>query len=125
MAENYSEAAVRHFADSAHLAKSSRWGNAGHLVGFAAECALKHRIATLRPAAAMPHSHFPDLADIARKHLRSRRDTAMHTVLKIPRLMDGWSVNLRYEGDAAVGQGQYTAWRRHAARIIGAAGLNR
>ncbi len=73
---------------------------AAHLVGFAAECAIKYRIETLRPAAGAPHGHFPDLIDIARKHLRTRRDTALHNILKQPQLMDGWDVSLRYEGDA-------------------------
>jgi hypothetical protein len=125
VSENYSEAAYRHFADSVHLAESSRWGNAGHLLGFAAECAVKHCIKTLRPSAGAPHGHFPELLDIARKHMRTRRDAMMNTVLRIPKLMDGWHVNLRYESDAAVGQQQYTAWRRHAARLLGAAGLKR
>jgi hypothetical protein len=125
VSENYSEAACRHFGDSDHLASLSRWGGASHLVGFAAECAIKYRIETLRSAPGAPHGHFPDLVDIARKHLRSRRDTAMHAVLKIPKLMDGWSVNLRYAGDAAVGQAHYIAWREHASRLIGAAGIRR
>ncbi len=123
MTENYSEAPYRHFADSNHLAQSSRWGNASHLLGFAGECAVKHCIETLRPAAGGTHGHFPELIDIARKHLRTRRDAAMNAVLKIPKLMEGWHVNLRYEEDSAVGQAQYNAWRAHAARLLGAARL--
>jgi hypothetical protein len=125
VSENYSEAAYRHFTDSERLAQLSRWDNAGHLVGFAAECAIKHGIATLQPAAGSPHGHFPHLVDIARKHLKSRRSSALHTLLKMPSLMKGWDVNLRYDGDGAVGQAQHTAWRGHATRLMGAAGLKR
>lgn len=123
--ENYSEAAYRHFDDSDHLAKMSSWGNASHLIGFAAECAVKYRIKTLRPAAGAPHGHFPDLLDIARKHLRNRRDTTMHSVLKQSKLMDGWHVSLRYGENNAVGQAKYKEWRKDAARLLSAAGLKR
>jgi hypothetical protein len=125
MSENYLESAYRHFEDSDYLAKKLRWGNAAHLVGFAAECAVKHRIGTLRPATGAPHGHFPDLVDIARKHLRSRRDAALHKVLKIPTLMERWDVALRYEGNAVVGEAEYSGWRRDAARLFSAAGLKR
>jgi hypothetical protein len=121
--EDYAQAASRHFSDSDRLAKALRWGNAGHLVGFAAECAIKYRIETLRPASGAPHGHFPALLDIARKHLRNRRDTTMHSVLKISNLMKGWEVDLRYAADAAVGKTQYEAWRAHAVRVLGAAGV--
>jgi hypothetical protein len=125
VSDNYSEAANRHFTDSDHLAGASRWGNAGHLLGFAAECAVKHCIKTLRPTAGGAHGHFPELIGIARKHLRTRRDAAMNTVLKTPDLLDGWHVNLRYEADAAVGEVQYSNWRKHTVRLLGAARLNR
>jgi hypothetical protein len=125
VSENYLEAALRHFADSDHLAEISRWGNAAHLVGFAAECAVKHRLGSLHPTAKAPHGHFPDLVDTARKHLRARRDMALHKVLKYPNLMDGWDVSLRYEGDAVVDQTKYSLWRGHAARLFAAAGLRR
>jgi hypothetical protein len=123
--ENYGAAAIRHFADAELLAKNQRWGGAGHLVGFAAECALKHKIDTLQPQKGAPHCHFPELLDVARRHLTRRRDTAIHTLLKLPNLMEGWNVSLRYSGDAAVHKGMYALWRDHAARLVGAAGLRR
>ncbi len=123
MVEKYSEAAVRHFQDSDLLAKAARWGNAGHLVGFAAECAVKHRLQTFRPSANTPHGHFPDLIEIAKKHLKRRRDSTLHGILKMKTLMQGWDVGLRYAPDSAVGKAQYDAWRKHATRLMSAAGL--
>jgi hypothetical protein len=41
MAVNYSHAAHRHFADCNTLVGGGRAGNASHLAGLAAECALK------------------------------------------------------------------------------------
>ena len=125
MANNYSEAAVRHFQDSELLAKASRWGNAGHLIGFAAECAVKYRIQSLRRSAAVPHGHFPDLINIARKHFNGRRDTALHAILKTTALMQSWDVNDRYAGNDLIGEPQYDVWRQHASRLMSAAGLKR
>ena len=125
MDEDYGTAAVRHLTDADILANGERWGGAGHLVGFAAECAIKHRIETLRPAQGAPHGHFPEILEAARRHLARRRDTALHAVLKVPNLMEGWNVSLRYSGDAAVDQARYVLWRGHAARLVGAAGLRR
>jgi hypothetical protein len=59
MDEEYGEAAVRHLTDADILASGSRWGGAAYLVGFAAECAIKHRIETLRPEQGAPHGPFP------------------------------------------------------------------
>jgi hypothetical protein len=39
--ENYEDAAVRHYDDAKALRDSGRGDNAGHLIGFAAECAIK------------------------------------------------------------------------------------
>ena len=65
--ENYREAALRHMKDAEALAKGKRWGGAGHLVGFAAECALKHRITSLRTENETLKRHFPGLIEIAKK----------------------------------------------------------
>lgn len=123
--EDYGAAALRHLADADILAGRKRWVGAGHLIGFAAECAIKYRIETLRPKLDAPHGHLPEILDAARRHLRGRRDTALHAVLKVSNLMEGWTVSLRYFHDAAADQGRYGLWREHAVRVIGAAGLRR
>jgi hypothetical protein len=125
MADNYSEAAVRHFQDSELLAKSSRWGNAGHLMGFAAECAVKCRLKNLVPSAKVPHGHFPDLINIAKKHVSGRRHTTLHAILKMKTLMRNWDVNDRYAESSLIGKPQYDLWRQHASRLMSAAGLKR
>lgn len=123
MAENYFEAARRHYVDSNQLAKNNRWGNAAHLIGFAAECAIKHRISTLSPTNSTTHGHFPDLLATARKHLSSRRDTTLHAVLKKVDLMNGWNVNLRYEADVVVGAEEFKSWHADAKRLYAASGF--
>jgi HEPN domain-containing protein len=41
MPRDYGQAAIRHFLDAQMLAEAGRYDDAGHLIGFAAECALK------------------------------------------------------------------------------------
>lgn len=72
MGDNYEAAAVRHYADAKLLKEAGRKDGAGHLVGFAAECAIKFRIQTLQPNATSPQLHLPDLLAAARKKLAAR-----------------------------------------------------
>jgi hypothetical protein len=123
--EEYGAAAVRHFADAEILAARKRWVGAGHLVGFAAECAIKHRIETLRPEQGAPHGHFPEILNAARRHISKRRDTTIHAFLKMTNLMEGWDISLRYSRNEAVDEAKYRLWRDHAARLVSAAGLRR
>jgi hypothetical protein len=123
MDEDYGAAAVRHLTDADILAGGQRWVGAGHLVGFAAECAIKYRIKTLRPEQDAPYGHLPEILDVARRHLAGRRATSLHAVLKMSNLMEGWRVSLRYSHDRAVDQARYSLWREHAVRLVGAAGL--
>jgi HEPN domain-containing protein len=41
---DYKQAALRHYMDAESLAAVGRYDDAGHLIGLAAECALKHGI---------------------------------------------------------------------------------
>jgi len=83
LARDYESAAVRHFKDATALQASGRADNAAHLVGFAAECAIKHRICSLRPGIDVPHLHFPELLITARKHLGQRSGyTSMYDVIR-------------------------------------------
>ena len=100
-------------------------GGASHLVGLAAECAIKHRIESLRPAQRAPHAHFPGIIEIAKKHIERRRDFALNALLRLPNLMAGWMISLRYEGDDVVGQNEYDLWHQHTIRLVHAAGLRR
>jgi len=123
MCEIYDQAALRHFRDADFLAADKRWDNAGHLIGFAAECALKHAIVSLRPNQNVPHKHLPELQDIAKKHLNQRTHRGLHGLLIQTKYFDGWVVDGRYSGDDSVSEDTYKDWRVHATRILGAAGI--
>lgn len=119
MTENYQQAALRHLSDTEALAKIGRIGNAGYLIGYTAECALKHRFPNLSKV------HFPEMRDHAKKRLDQRRDAPIRLVLEIPDLMVGWSTNLRYYENAFVTEATWVKWHNHAVRILRAVGIER
>lgn len=110
MAENYESAAFRHFEDATTLRASGRVDNAGHLIGFAAECAIKYRIVLLRSAINVPYAHFPGLLIAARKQLGSRsKYTSMYDALK-PGVFTGWHVNRRYDETGSTNEADLSRW---------------
>jgi hypothetical protein len=124
MAESYESAALRHFEDATTLRTSGRYDNAGHLIGFAAECAIKHRIMALRPATDAPHVHFPGLLVAARKQFgpRSQYSVSMFDVLK-PDVFAGWHVNRRYDETGSTDDAELIKWFGVTKRLFATAGL--
>ncbi|MBK8260396.1 MAG: hypothetical protein IPK80_03555 [Nannocystis sp.] len=125
MQENYKQAARRHYADAEHLARDERWENACHLLGFAAECGLKHAVANLRPGQSAPHLHLPELAQTAVKllHGRDPAHRSLRTLLNDPDFFKDWAVRQRYHPDGSVTAEHYKRWLTHARRTLGAAKL--
>jgi hypothetical protein len=120
---DYESAAIRHLSDAELLRSAGMGDNAGHLVGFAAECAIKHRITALHPAKDSPHGHFPDLITIARKHLGPRgANTAMFDILKNEIFKD-WHVNRRYCTSGETTQQELDAWFQTTKRLFATARL--
>lgn len=123
MAENYQSAACRHFFDASALQTLGKLDNAGHLIGFAAECAIKHRISSLRPGANSPHGHFPEILAVARVHLGPRsRYTSMYDVLKGD-IFKGWNVNRRYQDTGATDADELANWFSATKRLFATAGI--
>jgi hypothetical protein len=122
--ENYASSALRHFEDATALQSSGKSDNAGHLIGFAAECAIKHRMISLRSATDAPHVHFPDLLIAARKHFgaRSKYTVSMFNVLK-PDIFAGWHVNRRYDETGSTGAAELAEWFSATKRLFATAGL--
>ena len=123
MNPSYSDAAVRHFHDAELLRQADRLDAAGHLIGFAAECAIKSAVVSLRPQAEAPHLHFPALIEAAKKRLRGRQCQTLFTILNSPAFMDSWDVSMRYSATGYVTSDSYERWRSNASRLLGAAGL--
>jgi hypothetical protein len=119
--DDYESAALRHFEDADLLQRQGRLDNAGHLVGFAAECAIKHRIATLQPSNDNPHGHLPQLAATARKHLQKHR-SSMFDVLRNS-VFDTWDVNRRYHATGTTTAEELETWFKVTKRLFAAANL--
>lgn len=122
--ESYDSAALRHYNDAKFLNSSGKLDNAGHLIGFAAECAIKYKISTLPSSQDNPHGHFPSLLIIARKHLtqRSGHTTSMLNFLKSD-ILHGWTVNRRYDKTGATSQDELDKWIAETGRLFACANL--
>ena len=125
--ESYEHAARRHFADAEDLADRERLDNAGHLIGLAAECAVKHAVRRVTPN---PRPiHFPKLTAEIRKY--GGRDTVLHKVRRAltphahGSVFDDWSIKMRYGADGHVLDAQYRKWKMAAGRIMSAASIER
>jgi hypothetical protein len=125
MPENYGQSAIRHFDDAHSLASAESWDGAGHLIGFAAECALKQGILATIQGIDSVHGHFPGLIEVAKRQLHQRRQTGLYTILKNSNLMMGWKVELRYHATGSVNRETYEVWKQHTYSILHASGLRR
>jgi hypothetical protein len=123
--DNYEDAAVRHYDDAEALRKRGRLDKAGHLIGFAAECAIKYRIETLRPGENSPHGHFPDILVAARKQLCRRGDyVSMYQILKGD-IFRRWHVNRRYHSTGGTSDDEIDHWFRTTRRLFATAEIKR
>ncbi|WP_145998443.1 hypothetical protein [Caulobacter flavus] len=127
MPEAYSEAAKRHYADAKTLAASQRFDNAGHLIGFAAECALKHAFELHEPQRENPRLHLPDIAGAMLRRLSSRntKTAGLRTLLLQTQaaFFHDYSVSDRYSANGTVTDAMYLQWEALARRTFGAAGI--
>jgi hypothetical protein len=118
--EHYESAAIRHLNDAKQLKKLGSFDNAGHLIGFAAECAIKHHLASIQPSKKSPHGHFPDFLVTARKHITCR--SSMFQVIKQD-IFNDWDVSQRYFATGTTSQTDVNRWISQAQRVFAAANL--
>lgn len=117
--EQYKDAATRHYADALALRGNSK-DNAGHLLGFSAECAIKYEISSLSIDGSSPKGHFPDFLSIARKHLNKR--SSMYDLLQ-QNLLHGWKVERRYYATGHTTEAELESWIKDTRRLLGASGI--
>lgn len=125
MTEDYRQAALRHYRDADFLAGDERYDNAGHLIGFAAECAIKSVFFTDVSVTNELKFHLPHLAHIALKKISSRNPSQdpLRNLLKATSsgFFDDWQVSSRYRADGHVCRDTYAKWKGLAERALGAA----
>jgi hypothetical protein len=120
--ENYQSAAIRHLADTKLLKKNGSFDNAGHLVGFAGECAIKYRISTLETNPDNPKVHLPELIKAAQKRLQTVGQNSMFELLRTE-ILKGWNVNRRYYITGDVSEPELDVWISDVQRLFATAGL--
>ncbi len=121
--EDFQAAAVRHFQDASVLRDAGRLDNAGHLIGFSAECAIKYRISSLGSGASSPAQHLPDILIAARKRLGERVSyTSMFSLLKSDIFADR-AVDHRYSTTGKITQVQFDGWLNVTKRLLAAANI--
>ena len=119
--EDYSGAAIRHFSDATMLSAANKYDNAGHLIGFAAECAIKFRVEIQTSESLV--SHLPELLAPARKRLGSRANfSTMYSILKED-VLKGWAIDFRYAPTGKVTSPMYAQWESTTKRLMAAAGI--
>jgi hypothetical protein len=119
--EDYIGSAVRHFDDAVTLQSNGTLENAGHLIGFAAECAIKSRIGDLGNDSLM--GHLPDILPAARKRLGSRANyVRMYDLIKKDVLV-GWAVDHRYAATGTLSEEKLSEWIGVTKRLMAAAGI--
>lgn len=108
------------------LAESDRLDNAGHLIGYAAECAVKEAVSELR-GIAIPRVHFPSLSScIAQIGGRNRLNQIRRALTQPPgqpSAFDDWAIDTRYWADGSVDASRFAKWRRQAGQVMAAAGI--
>ena len=116
MPVDFREAAERHWTDGDSLFRSSRLANADHLLGLAAECALKAVMQALgmplhpdgRPVDKQHHQvHINKLWDefVTFAHARGGARYAL-TLGAVPNPFADWDVAQRYDHSSSIGAGQ-------------------
>ncbi len=123
MTDVYDSSAIRHYKDASFLLDESCLDNAGHLVGFAAECAVKHAIQKLQNHSNPVYDHFPSLAAPARQQFQSRAQFHALANLIDANFLRNWDVNRRYKASGDATLPEVRGWFENARKIMAAAGI--
>jgi hypothetical protein len=123
MPRDYAQSAVRHYQDGELLADASRFCGAGHFVGLAVECALKHAARNYTtPKGKEIDGHLPTLKRTIRTLIEGRSGR-LFSLVRERNFFDDWHINDRYEADGYVTREQYETWKSYAIRTLSLANL--
>lgn len=102
--EDYADAAKRHWHDADSLETASRLAAADHHVGIAAECAVKHAIASSygQGLAGTPRMHIDKLWGQATQMVDPAAFPQLHATLMGNSPFVHWSVEDRYANSAFI-----------------------
>lgn len=124
MTDDYRASAFRHLHDAQQLAALGRYDNAGHLIGFAGECAMKCKMKSMKLSGPDMIGHHPVPQGVIKRAMqRNRMSGQWLALVSSKKLFDGWSVDQRYSPDSTVTLAKYTEWLKDATTIISLLGF--
>lgn len=126
MSEAFRDAARRHWRDACLLDEEQRSENADHHYGFAAECALKTALQTMRSFRDDEHrKHIDVLWNKMRGSAFQRAYPGLARLLARSNPFVDWGVEQRYHADGAISDAAVRTHRDYARRLLIAVQLYR
>jgi hypothetical protein len=128
LADSFPDAARRHRSDAKHLAAHDRFQNAGHLLGFAAECLAKEVLQAAGIVIDKPSGlkeHFPKLGRQIQIMGRGRIMTLLLPIVTKSAFLGGWQAECRYEANMPQSDAEtrYYSWQADVDSLFNAAGI--
>jgi hypothetical protein len=128
LADSFPDAARRQRNDAKHLAADDRFQNAGHLLGFAAECLAKEILQGAGIVIDRPSSlkeHFPKLGHQIRRLGHSRVMALLLPIVAKPAFLSGWQAECRYEANMlrSAAETRFHLWSADVDSLFTAAGI--
>jgi hypothetical protein len=128
VAHSFSDAARRHRIDAKHLATDQRFQNAGHLIGFAAECLAKEILESAGIKIDKPSGfkvHFPELQNQIRLQGYARGMVVLAPIVRRSTFLNGWTAGCRYEANILQpdAETRFNSWVADVDSLFRAAGI--
>ena len=128
MSDSFLDSAHRHRSDAKHLATDRRFQNAGHLIGFAAECLVKdilERASITIDKASGFREHFPKLQTKVRMNGRTRVMRQLTPIVRGATFLHGWAAEGRYEHDISDSSAEkrFLSWVAEVDALFRTAGI--
>jgi hypothetical protein len=117
MPDDFKDAAIRHFNDALALKTQGSLDNAGHLIGFSAECAIKSTLS--EPI----HVHLPELLASARKRLKSRAPNSGLLRMLNTNAFNDWDVARRYDRTGNTTAEELDSWVKATKQFLNLSGV--
>lgn len=122
--EDYKSSALRHFESALILESQQKYDTSAHLLGIAAECAIKSKCKIERQDLISTHGHLPDLLRVAKNKIQKRDDAGLYMILDGDSFKD-WSINDRYSSDGKVTKAMLDKWFTQARNIFRHTGMKK
>jgi hypothetical protein len=124
--DNFQDASLRHYEDAQILADQARFDNASHLIGIAAECALKARIEL--EGLNSDKVHLPAIVKSYRVTMKGRQRAALNEaadLLSGPESFATWDISDRYRATGYITEVMWEQRRRKTGVLFAALGMRK